>query len=193
MGNLAVAGQKVPASFPNQYYGVASTSPITVTAATQQPLTQSQNIPANEPILNSTYEVIFGGTGVWGATQQLIALTLVVAGTVVVNTVNGITATVFAANAGFRFNGRAQIIFSAIGVSGSVFGELAYVFAETANAVGAIPVAAASNSVAVSDGNSVAVTVDTTSSMSVVVKCGWAGTTGAPTITNRRTVWRKIA
>ncbi len=46
MGTLAVAGQKVSASFPNQYYGFADTTVTTVTQATQTALTTSYSIPA---------------------------------------------------------------------------------------------------------------------------------------------------
>ncbi len=60
MGNLAVAGQRLTAAFLNQYYGQADTAAQTVTAATQQPLTTSYSIPANEPVVGSAYPLAYG-------------------------------------------------------------------------------------------------------------------------------------
>ncbi len=189
---LIAAGQDVTAAFLNQTYSLADTAAQTVTAATQQPLSTTYNIPANEPSVNSAYEVRFGGTGIWAtAGPQLIALTFVISGVVVVNTINGIAAAAFNTSAGFRFTGYAQFVFSATGASGGVFADLCYTFSETANAVN--PGAAGTNTLSVADSNSTVATIDTTATMPVTVKAGWASVTGTPTISNRKTIFRKIA
>jgi hypothetical protein len=191
MGVLAVAGQKVPASFPNQYYGYADTTATTVTAASQTVLATPYTIPANEPLVGSAYQVHFGGTGVWGSTQQLIGFTFVIQGVTVVNTINAIANTAFSASAGFRYTGYGEFVFQATGASGAVLASLFYTLTETANNVN--PGTASTNTVSVADSNSVASTIDTTAAIAVNVKCGWGGTTGAPTISNRHTIFRKIA
>lgn len=188
---LAVAGQKLPASFLNQGYGFADAATTTVTAASQQPLTTSYSIPANEPAVGSAYEVRFGGNGTWGSTQQQLTFTLVIQGVVVVNLINGIAAAAFNASAAFRFTGLANIVFSATGVSGGAWAGLSYTLSESASAVN--PGAAGTNTIGVADANGTVATIDTTSSMAVIVKCGWAATTGAPTISNHHTIFRKIA
>src|SRR5258708_2164594 len=121
------------------------------------------------------------------------ASTLVTAGVVVLNTLNGVAAPPFPISAGFRYTGYTHFVFSATGASGGVFGDLFVQLSETANAVGAIPPAAISNTVGLADSNSVVATIDTTATMPVTVKCGWASVTGAPTISNRKTIFRKVA
>jgi len=190
VGNLAVAGQRLTAAFLNQYYGQADTAAQTVTAATQQPLTTSYSIPANEPVVGSAYQVFFAGTGVWGSTQQLLALTFVVQGIVVVNTINGIAAAAFPVSAGFRYAGYAEFVVASTGPAGTILASLNYTFSETANAVN--PGTASTNTISVADSNSSPATIDTTAAIPVLVKAGWANTTGAPTISNRKTIFRKI-
>jgi hypothetical protein len=191
VGILRVAGQRATAGDQNQYYGFADTAATTVTAATQQPLTTSYSIPAGEPVVGSAYEILFGGNGTWGSTQQLIAFTITLQGVAVVNTVNGIQNTAFAVNAGFRFSGRAVLICDTTGAAGKFHGNLLVVVTESANPVN--PGTAANNTVSIGDASAVLATIDTTSGMAALVKCGWASTTGAPTITNRSTHFRKTA
>lgn len=199
MGVLAVAGQKVPASFPNQYYGFADTTGTTVTAATQTALTTPYTIPANEAAVGSAYEIIFGGNGVWGATQQALNFNLVV-GSVVVTTNNAtLGAQAFSASAAFRFAGRVQIVFNAVGASGNALGAIMINLAETLNNIAPPATVTQANLQAnasygfvdASSGPSAA--IDTTAAQAAVLKCAWAATTGAPTITNRHTIFRKIA
>lgn len=191
MGTLIAAGQDATPAFLNQYYGFADTTPITVLAAAQTQLTSAYTIPANEPVAGSAYEMLFGGNGVWGATQQLIAFSVVVAGNVLLNTIPGIAATAFAASAGFRYHGRAIFVCNTTGVSGSFGVSLEITVTETANAVN--PGTASTNSVSLADAAAGNPAVDTTAGMTAVIKCGWASTTGAPTITNRHTIFRKVA
>jgi hypothetical protein len=73
-----------------------------------------------------------------------------------------------------------------------VFAGLQVNLAEIANA--ANPGTASTNTVTISDATSSASSaIDTTSATACVVRAGWASTTGSPTISNRLTVFRKIA
>jgi hypothetical protein len=198
MGVLAVAGQKVPASFPNQYYGAADTTSIAVTAATQTALTTSYSIPANEPAAGSAYELSFGGSGTWGATQQSLAFTLVVGGVVVLNNII-LGAQAFSASAAFRFAGRALIVWDSVGATGKLVSEYLINLTQTANNVAPPGTytqgnfqAAATYGLADANG-ALSAAIDTTTSTAVVVKCAWNSTTGAPTITNRHTRFAKVA
>lgn len=189
MGTEAVAGNRFTAGFYNQYYGFGDTTLTAVTAATQQPLSTQFTIPANEAQVGSAYEVLCGGFGTWG-TGVLIAFTLVGQNITLVNQINGIAGAAFSNTAGFRWTLRGEIVFNATGASGSVLASLSYTLSESANPVN--PGTASTNTIAVAD-EAGATTLDTTSSIPVVVKAGWGATTGSPTITNRYTIFRKVA
>ena len=192
MGVLWSAGSRITASQLNQYYGYSDSATTTVTAAVQTQLTTSYSIPASEPSVTSAYEIEFGGSFTWGATQQLIAFSLVIGGVVVLANHPGIDATAFSVSAAGRFTGRARFNWSAVGASGAVFADLQVNLAETANA--AKPGTAADNTVTISDATSAAsAAIDSTAAVTCIVKCGWAGTTGAPTISNRHTQFKKTA
>jgi len=191
MGNLIVAGNDLTPAVLNQYYGYADTTSTTVTAATATRLTTSYSIPASEPAAaESAYEILFGGSGTWGSTQQLIGFQLHLQAVSVVANVS-IAATAFSASAGFRFAGRALLVCDSTGATGGFYGALDITLTQTANAV--LPGTTADNTVAIADANAAAATIDTTSAMAAIVTAGWAGTTGAPTITNRHTVFRKVS
>jgi len=192
VGSKMTAGGNITPSFLNQYYGTADAAASAVTVAAQTTLTTPATVPANEPAAGSAYELLFGGSFTWStSTPQLLAFTITLAGTVILNGHPGILATAFAASAAGRFTGRATLTYSATGAGGAVFADYFINLSETANA--ANPGTAANNTVGISDCNSAAQTIDTTASMSWIVKCGWAGIVGTPTITNRHTCFRKIA
>jgi hypothetical protein len=198
MGTLAVAGQKATAGFNNQYYGFADTTFTAVTAATQTVLTTSYSIPANEAAVGSAYEIRFGGSGQWGSTQQTLTFSVTI-GSVVIFANIVIGANSFAASANFRFSGHAAIVWNTIGASGNVLGSYLISITETANAV--VPPGtysqgnwAAQGSYTLADANgAVSAAIDSTAAQAFVVKCAWGNTTGAPTITNRQTIWKKTA
>jgi hypothetical protein len=199
MGVLWAAGSRITASMMNQYYGYSDATTTTVTAAAQTQLTTSYSIPANEVSVSSGYEIEFGGSFTWGSTQQLIAFTLVIGGVTVLNNHPGIAANAFAASAQGRFSGRARFNWSAAGASGAVFADLFVNLSEIANATG-VPATInqanveAVNSVAISDATSAAsAAIDSTAAVTCIIKCGWASVTGAPTISNRRTQFKKVA
>src|SRR5258706_4471396 len=186
------AGGNITPAFLNQYYGTADTTATTVTAAAQTTLSTPYTIPANEPAVSSCYELLFGGNFVWStSTPQLLAFTVTLAGTVILNTRPGILATAFAASAAGRFTGRATVSFSITGAGGGVYADYFINLSEATAA--ANPGTAANNTVGISDCNLAAQPVDTTASMSWIVKAGRTGTAGTPTITNRHTCFRKIA
>lgn len=190
MGLLWQAGQRITTSMMNQYYSHSDTTDTAVVAASQQQLTTSYTIPANEPSTDSSYTIKFGGTGQQGSTQQLLTFTVVLQGVVLVVN-SSIAASAFAINAAFRFEGEARLICASLGATGGFRAGIHINLAEIANPIGSIT--AASNNLAYADGNSAAGVIDTTSNMLAVVKCGWAGTVGAPTITNRHTIFSKVS
>ena len=198
MGSLYVAGEKPTAAKLNQYCGYADTTATIVTAASQTRLTTSYSTPADEPSVGSAYEIEFGGSGTWGSTQQTLVFEVDVGSVAVVSNVT-IGNQAFAASASFRFSGRAVIVWDAIGSSGAVLASLAVNLTQTADAVQ--PPSTVNqvnlqnnNSIGVADANgATSSAIDTAAAQAFVVKAKWGSTTGAPTITNRLTVWKKVA
>jgi hypothetical protein len=188
--NLFVAG--------NQIYGDADTASTAVTAATQTQLTTTYTIPGNEPAVGSAYRLRFGGSGTWGSTQDTLAFSVSVGGvTVFANITLGASA--LAANASFRFAGWADIVFSAVGASGAVLGSSMITITETANSI--VPPGtytqgnwAAQGSYVLTDANaSASSTFDTTTDSVFIVKCAWGSAAHSSTITNRHTIFQKVA
>jgi hypothetical protein len=194
MGILIQAGQILDTSTSeglNQYYGYADTGQTSVVGTGPANLSTVYTIPANEPQAGSAYEMICGGSGTWGSTAQSLTLSLYLQGTVICANVT-ISNAVFNVNAGFRWRLTADWVCSATGSSGKFFGGYSAVLTQTANQV--VPGTAADNTVPVADGNAIGVTIDTTAStMFAVVKAGFASNTGSPTISNFRTMFRKVA
>lgn len=190
MGTLRVAGGRGTAADQNQYYGFSDVTDTTVTAATAQNLSTPYTIAANEPAVGSSYEIKFGGTGTQGSTARSMAFTVVLQGVVLVANVN-VDAGAFAANAGFRFKGVADLFCSATGALGGFRAGIMVNISEVALATGLFT--AATQTIGLADANSAASTIDTTAAMTAVVKFAWGSVTGAPTITNRHTKFRKDA
>ena len=190
MGTLWTAGTDATPAMLNQYYGNADTTTTTVTATVQTQLTTSYSIPALEPAVNSAYRMDFGGNGQWSSTQQSLAFTLSISAVAMLNNVT-IAGAAFAASAAFRFTGWAEFVWSQVGGSGQVFASMFVCLTETASAVN--PGTAATNTVPVADALSVnSSNINTAVSMPVFVQCAWGGA-GGPTISNRHTIFRKIA
>src|SRR5262252_8271823 len=173
MGTLWVAGNDMTASLLNQYYGFADTTFTTVTAATQTQLSTSYSIAANEPSAGSAYTVDFGGNGTWGATQQTLVF-------------------------GLSIGGVARFAWNQVGASGNVLADIMGNLTQTANNVAPPGTYTqgnfqSANSIGFADANTAAsATINSTVSTAVFVTCAW-GSTGAPTLTNRKTIFRKVA
>jgi len=198
MGTLWVAGNDMTASLLNQYYGFADTTFTTVTAATQTQLSTSYSIAANEPSAGSAYTVDFGGNGTWGATQQTLVFGLSIGGVALLASVT-IGAQAFSASAAFRFAGVARFAWNQVGASGNVLADIMGNLTQTANNVAPPGTYTqgnfqSANSIGFADANTAAsATINSTVSTAVFVTCAWGSTTGAPTLTNRKTIFRKVA
>lgn len=184
-GQLAVAGQGTGQA--NQYYGVADVNQTTVLAATAQNLSTVYTIPAGEAYATAAYELSCGGTGTWGGTQQLLKFQALL-GTQFGNSPQ-IAAAALPASAAFSWMAVMKVI-SADGVS-NWWGSLSVWLQETANALN--PGTAADNCFAMAASNSAAHAATVSANITVAVQALWGATTGAPTITNSWTTFRKIS
>lgn len=181
-----------------QVYGKADTATTAVTAASATRLTSSYTIPGGEAAVGSAYEIRFGGSGQWGSTQQTLTFSVTVGSVVVfANIVLGASA--LAASANFRFAGHVCIVWDAVGASGDVSGSSMISVTQTANSV--VPPGsytqgnwAAQGSYVLTDANgALSSAIDSTADQVFVVKAAWGSATGGPTLTNRHTIFRKVA
>jgi hypothetical protein len=190
MGVLILAGQSLTASLLNQYYGYSDANSTTVTQATLTGLSTSYTIPGGEPVIGSAYELACGGAGTWGSTQQPLTMSFGLNS-------NGIgldrtiANTAFAASAVFRWAARFAVTCVSTGAGGTWIGALSGDLTETGSNIN--PGTAATNTVSWADAGNAATTVSTLAAIAVLLKAAWGSTTGAPTITNRWTTFRKVA
>lgn len=190
--NLILAGQILVAGTGpgqlNQYYGNSDAVTTTVTQIAATNLSSVYTIPANEAYTGAAYELTCGGNGTWGATQQLLTLAMALNGTSFGSGGAGkVAAAALAASATFFWTAR----YSLVCVDGISSWEcrLEATVAESANA--ANPGTAASNSMPV---NAVLNhTASVTSAVTVALQALWGSATGAPTLTNLMTTFRKTA
>lgn len=190
MGSLYTAGTVPSADFFNQYYGSSDTAQTVVTGTGPATLSTVYTIPANEPIVGSAYELTCGGSGTWGNPAQALTFTLELQGTVICANIT-IASGAFNTSAGFRWRLSADYCCSATGTNGKFYGGYAATLTQAANPV--LPGTVADNTVGIADANATGVTIDTTSAMFAKVAVGFASNAGGPTITNVRTIFRKVA
>lgn len=192
MGALIQPGQDLVAGTAagqlNQYYGNADTTATTVTAAAYTNLSTVYTIPAGEAYAGASYLLSCGGYGTWGATQQALDLLLYI-GSSVTGCNPAVSSVALAAGATFAWSIIAELT-CADGVSAwqaTMQGGLV----QTNNAIS--PGTAADNGIPLAGGTTAAHTASVSSSIAVAVQARWGATTGAPTITNVRTRFSKVA
>jgi len=192
MSNQILAGA-VPAAGTgqgqlNQYYGLADTGVTTVTQIAATNLSTVYTIPAAEAYIGAAYELTCGGSGTWGSTQQTLTLAMALNGTSFGSGGSGkVAAAALSASAAFFWRARYTLV-CADGISSwnCILDALVAEQASPAN-----PGTAATNTVPVATYLNHAATVS--SSITVALQALWASATGAPTLTNSLTTFRKIA
>lgn len=192
MGLLIPAGTIPPASAAagglNQYYGFADTTTTTVTAAAAANLSSVYTIPAGEAYTGAAYELQCGGSGTWGSTQQQLTLAMAMNGTSFGSGGSGkVAASALSASAAFYWTARYTLV--CVDGTSSWIGRMEALVAEQSSP--ANPGTAGTNTIGVN--NVLSHTATVSSSITVALQAFWASTTGAPTLTNLMTTWRKIS
>jgi hypothetical protein len=190
---LILAGQALTAGQGqgqlSQYYGYADANQTTVTATGPANLSTLYTIPAGEAYAGAAYELSCGGYGTWGSTQQLLLFTALVGATTLTTSNATAAAASLSVSAAFRWQATVRIV-CADGVS-AWWGSVTAILQQSANPV--LPGTAADNSIPLAGSNTSAHTASVSSAVPFSVQCGWGSTTGAPTITNAWTTFRKVA
>lgn len=192
MGALIQAGAALVAGTGpgqlNQYYGFSDTNSTTVTQAAFNNLSSVYTIPAGEAYQDAAYELECGGIGVWGSTQQEF-LALMALNASSYGTAADIASTALAASATFSWTAKMKLV-AADSVS-AWWSSMSLTLQSYANPV--LPGTAADNSVPLATSNTGARIASMSSAITVAVQVKWNSTTGAPTITNNWTTWRKVS
>jgi hypothetical protein len=193
MSNLILAGATLVAGEGqgqlSQCYGAADTGTTTVVAATLANLSTVYTIPAGEAnYAGVAYELTCGGTGTWGSTQQTLQFAMFLDTSFGGGSSGKIAAAAFAISAAFAWNARMTVV-CIDGIS-TWQGTMAVTVQETASSVN--PGTAATNSVPVCSASGPH-TAAIASAVTASIQAQWGSTTGAPTITNSMTTFRKIA
>ena len=189
---LILAGQDLTAGQGqaqlSQYYGYSDATATTVTATAATDLSTLYTIPAGEPYAGAAYELSCAGFGTWGSTQQALTLNpLLGSGAVPIGRV--IAATAFSASAVFNWSVIVEMICS----DGVSSWQVSYLGAIVETASPLAPGTAATNAVPFAAATSSAFTAAISSAVPVAFQAKWASATGASTITNVRTSFRKVA
>lgn len=191
--NLIMAGQGLQAGQGqgqlSQYYGLADANSSTFTSATQGNLCTAYVIPAGEPnYAGAAYELSCAGTGVQGSTAQTLLFQMFL-GTAFggTPTIGGVT---FSASQGFTFSLTMRLT-CADGIS-AWWGDLQGSVVE--NTATLIPGSSGQQPVAIAAVNApTAHTAAVSSALTAVIQAKWGSATGAPTLTNFKTTFRKVA
>lgn len=188
---LIAAGQPLQAGEGagqlNERYGFADTAPTVFTSATQGDLCTPYTIPAYEPYAGAAYVMSCAGYGVWGSTQQPLTFQMCLGSAF--GTSPTVGAVAFNASQDFAYSLTMKLTCTD-GVN-QWWGDLLGACVEsTANLN---PGTAASNAVPIAGVNSAVHSAAISGALTAVIQAKWGSATGAPTITNTKTVWEKVA
>lgn len=184
------AGQRITAAVLNHMYAIADTATTTVTAASASNLGTVYVIPANDMAVGVAYRLSCGGDGTQGSTRQNLQFNAGVGGTSVGFSVI-IDSTALSASATFRWKAVIMLIPVTIGASGTYDTSIEGCVTQAANNL--IPGTAANNTIPFGGHNLTTGTgLDTTAAQNFALRAQWGSTTGAPTITNRSTVFERL-
>jgi len=193
MGSLIQAGGLLVATTApgglNQYYGQADTTQTTISGTGLSALSSVYTIPVGEADnAGVAYELLCGGTMVWGTASEHLELAGYFDGATIHTTVT-INDTVFASGSTQVWDAHFRMV-CADGVS-SWLGSWRFSANQVANNI--VPGTAADNTVTAGDSTPSAVTAAVSSSIAMGLRAAWTGTSGSPSIINDWTVFRKIA
>lgn len=191
MGALIMPGQPLVAGQGagqlNQYYGVADANPTTFASATQGNLCTPYTIPAGEAYAGAAYELSCGGTGVQGSTGQTLGFQMLL-GTAF-GPIPTLGQVAFSVNQGFTYSLTMRLT-CADGVS-AWWGDLQGSIVE--NGANLLPGTTGQQAVPIAAANSSSHIAAVSGALTAVIQAKWGSATGAPTMTNNKTTWRKVA
>lgn len=191
MGALILAGQDLVAGTGpgqlNERYGFADTTSNTFTSATEGNLCTPYVIPAEEAYAGAAYELSCAGFGVWGSTPQSLEFQMFLGSVFGVGPTVG--AALFNANQAFHYSLIMRLT-CADGV-GAWWGDLQGSLVNSSTTL--LPGTAANNACPIAAVNSGAHSASVASNQTAVIQAKWSSTTGAPTLTNTKTTFRKVA
>jgi hypothetical protein len=183
------AGARITTAVINHAYSISDVSVTTVTAASYTDLSTVYTVPANDAALGVSYELMAHGYGTWGSTAQTLQMGLFF-GAAIVGVAPTLGNSVFAISTPFRWKVTLELTPNGSSSTAGWMGSLAGVITESNANV--LPTTGANNSVAYAGGNSAAVTVDATAAQVFSLRCQWASTSGAPTITCVKTRYTRL-
>lgn len=187
------AGQRVTAALLSLNYALADIGAVTVTAASLTDLTASFTVPAGDAAAGNIYEVEAWGNGTWGSTAQTLTFQTVFgnnntfAGAVTLGT------NYMAVSTAFRWHVTCRVICLTTGAGGTWTSELhGQCSVNNANLLTSGSSSANATSGFTACESSGSVTLDTTIAQGLKIQAAWGATTGAPTITKRAAIQRKL-
>lgn len=190
---LVSAGQRITAGLLAANYAASDIGAVTVTQAALTDLTATFTVPAGDAVVGNIYEIEAWGNGVWGSTQQQLNFQNTFAGTADGGGLTTIAANQLPISTAFRFRVLCRVICLTTGVSGTFstmqHGELTSTSGTTIATVTNSNQATIAWAACDSSGT---ITADTTSAQGLKIQAFWGSTTGAPTITKRIAIQRKL-
>lgn len=172
----------------SQYYGYADTNSNTFTSATQGNLCTAYVIPAGEAdYAGAAYELRCAGTGTQGSTQQTLLFEMFLGSAF--GSIPTLGAVDFSAGQTFTYS-LVMSLTCSDGISGW-WGDLLGAVVESSTTI--IPGTSGQQGVPIAAANSGVHTAAVSGALTAVIQAKWASATGAPTITNNKTTFRKVA
>lgn len=187
---LVNAGQRITSSVLSTTYAASDIGAVTVTQAAYTDLTGTFTVPANDAQTGNIYEIEMWGNGTWGSTQQQLFWQVVFGGNAMTSI--NLAALYLPASELFRFRLVGRVICLSTGSTGTFSSLLHGELSDASNPLESTFNSTAATGAFVSCESTSTTTIDTTSAQGLKVQAKWASTTGAPTITKRNAIQRKL-
>lgn len=185
------AGQRVTAALLSTTYSIADNGAVTVTQASATDLTGTYTVPANDAVTDNEYEVEAWGNGTWGSTAQSLTFQIVFGGNTMASFPLG--ANYMATSTAFRWWVSGRVHCQTAGASGVFTSLLRGIVSISGSSLLTSGGSSANATNAEVNCESTGTTsIDTTAAQGLKIQALWASTTGAPTITKRRAIQRKL-
>lgn len=188
---LTPAGSRITGTLLSLNYKSADIGAVAVTQATQNPLTGTFTVPGGDAQIGNEYEIEAWGDGTWGSTAQQLTFQGLFGGVALGNPLL-FASSVFNINQVFRWWASIRVICLTVGSTGTWSSLCRATLSANNTALVATNSNAGTTIAGVACEATGTETVDTTISEGLVLQAAWASITGAPTITKRVAMQRKI-
>jgi hypothetical protein len=185
------AGARITGTLLSLNYKNADIGAVTVTQNVLTSLTGSFTVPGGDALVGNEYEIEAWGDATWGSTVQALTFQGGL-GAVLLGNPLTFAQGVFPTNQAVRWRCKLSVICLTLGATGTWSSKCEATLSANNTALTITNGGTTTTISGVACEASGTETVDTTAAQGLVLQASWAATTGAPTITKRVAMQRKL-